>query len=330
MKVVIAGINFPNSLERNLLVTLRALGHTAKYALDFTWQYHKNRLIRFGFNTLSHYPRFEIYRSLRIARQTILTKPDLFISVYSWLRPEAVKKIHDAGIKTVLLYPDHIVNLGRQYALLAPYHRLYFKDPYAIRTFREKACLPMEYLPEACNPMWHKTLQLTDTDIMKYKCDITTASNMYPYRLRVMECLQGYDVKLWGPAWPLWMNSPMRTYHTGVAVREFEKAKAFNAAKIVINTMHYGEIEGVNCRTFEAAGCGAFQIADWKPALPDLFVPDQEIVTFASREELKDKVDYYLSHTDERRRIAKAGQIRAHRDHTYAQRIKRIFESLSI
>ncbi len=113
--------------------------------------------------------------------------------------------------------------------------------------------------------------------------------------MRVMECLEGYNLKLWGPPWPFWLNSPLSRYYTGSEVHELEKAKAFNAAKIVVNTMHYGEIEGVNCRTFEAAGCGAFQIADWKPTLPDLFVPDQEIVTFTSREELKDKVDYYLT-----------------------------------
>jgi spore maturation protein CgeB len=112
----------------------------------------------------------------------------------------------------------------------------------------------------------------------------------------------------------------------GRPVYEVEKAKAFLAAKIVLNTLHYAEIEGVNCRVFETAGCGAFQITDWKPALLDLFEPDREIVTFRTRAELKDKVDYYLQHPDQRERIARAGHIRAHRDHTYAQRLSWIFE----
>ena len=330
MKVIVTGYDHLDSLARNLLVTLRDMGHTAEYAGDWSWLDYEKPVRRFIAGLVLRYPRFEILRSQRVARQVILARPDLFISVWSWLRPEAVQQIHDAGIKAVLVYPDAIVNLERQYPLLAPYDRLFFKDPYAVRTFRDKAGAEIEYLPEACNPMWHKPVELTDAEREKYGCEVTTASSMYPYRMRILESLEGFDLKLWGPAWPVWLNSPLRRCHTGVDVREGEKAKAFSAAKIVVNTMHYAEIEGVNVRTFEAAGCGAFQIADAKPALADLFIPDREIVTFASREELRDKVGYYLRHDAERSRIAGAGRLRAHGEHTYAHRINRIFESVGL
>jgi spore maturation protein CgeB len=276
------------------------------------------------------YPGFELYRSQQIARQVILEKPDLFISVWSWLHPDAVKQIRDAGIKAVLVYPDHIANLDRQYALLAPYHRLFFKDPYAVRTFREKAGLEIEYLPEACNPMWHKPVELTEAEQRHYGCEVTTASSMYPYRMRILESLDGYDLKLWGPASPSWLHSTLERHQTGVGVHEGEKAKAFSAARVVVNTMHYAEIEGVNVRTFEIAGCGAFQIADAKPALAELFVPDREIVTFSSREELRDKVGYYLQHKEQRARISAAGHARAYREHTYTHRLERIFKSVGL
>jgi spore maturation protein CgeB len=94
--------------------------------------------------------------------------------------------------------------------------------------------------------------------------------------------------------------------------------------------MHYGEIEGVNCRLFEVAGCGAFQIADWKPALPDLFEPEHEIVTFHTRRELKEKVDYYLAHPEERQEIAGRAYARAHREHTYEVRLNAMFEILGL
>ncbi|MGH7968412.1 MAG: glycosyltransferase family protein, partial [Limisphaerales bacterium] len=110
-----------------------------------------------------------------------------------------------------------------------------------------------------------------------------------------------------------------------VYVAEEEKAKAFNAAGIVLNTMHYGEIAGVNCRLFEAAGCGAFQVADWKPSLPELFETEREIVTFRTRRELKEKVDYYLARPEERREIAARACARAHRDHTYEKRLEKMF-----
>ena len=94
--------------------------------------------------------------------------------------------------------------------------------------------------------------------------------------------------------------------------------------------MHYGEIQGVNCRLFEAAGCGAFQIADWKPGLAELFEPEREIVTFRTRDELKEKVDYYLAHAEERREIADRAYRRAHREHTYEIRLRKMFDVLGL
>ena len=94
--------------------------------------------------------------------------------------------------------------------------------------------------------------------------------------------------------------------------------------------MHYGEIQGVNCHLFEAADCGAFQIADWKPGLAELFEPEREIVTFRTRDELKEKVDYYLAHAEERREIADRAYRRAHREHTYEIRLRKMFDVLGL
>jgi spore maturation protein CgeB len=111
-------------------------------------------------------------------------------------------------------------------------------------------------------------------------------------------------------------------------VAEKEKAIAYRCAQVLVNTMHYSEIEGVNCTLFEAAGCGAFQIADWKPSLPELFEPEREVVTFRTRQELKEKVDYYLTNSLQRREIAARASARAHREHTYEARIRKMLDAL--
>jgi spore maturation protein CgeB len=94
--------------------------------------------------------------------------------------------------------------------------------------------------------------------------------------------------------------------------------------------MFYSEVEGVNCTLFEAAGCGAFQISDWKPSLPELFEPEREVVTFRTRQELKAKVDYYLAHPAERQEIADRAYARAHREHTYEKRLEKMLEILGL
>jgi spore maturation protein CgeB len=234
-----------------------------------------------------------------------------------------------SNAKVALWHPDSLANLGRQYVLASDLDAWFFKDPYAVEIFRAKLGINAHYLPEACNAAWHRRVELSEADRGKYACDLCTAGNMYYYRSRMLEIFKDYDLKIWGKSYPHWLDSPLRAHYPDVYVAELEKAKAFNAAKIVLNTMHYGEIAGVNCRLFEAAGCGAFQIADWKPALLELFEPEREIVTYSTREELKEKVDYYLAHPEERRQIADRAYVRAHREHTYEVRLRQLLKIVS-
>src|SRR5271170_827558 len=103
-----------------------------------------------------------------------------------------------------------------------------------------------------------------------------------------------------------------------------DKVRAARGATICLNTLHYGEVNGLNCRAFELAGCGGFQIVTRVPALAEHFVPDVEVVTFASVDELVEKIDYYLRNPAEAAEIAERGRARAHRDHTYEHRLKEI------
>mgnify|MGYP000290633136 CR=1 FL=1 len=55
-----------------------------------------------------------------------------------------------------------------------------------------------------------------------------------------------------------------------------------------------------------------------------LFEIDKEVVAYSSKEEAVELVRHYLEHSEESEKIAKAGQERTLRDHTYAQRMKEL------
>ncbi len=101
------------------------------------------------------------------------------------------------------------------------------------------------------------------------------------------------------------------------------------AAKIVLNQNHYAEIFGTNKRTFEVAAIGAFQLTD-TPALRDVFDPDSEVATFGSREDLLEKIDYYLARPELRLEMAERAARRAHADHTYEHRWTAMLETLGL
>jgi hypothetical protein len=75
-----------------------------------------------------------------------------------------------------------------------------------------------------------------------------------------------------------------------------------------------------NMRLYETTGVGSCMVTDWKDNLPELFNPDKEMVTYRTADECLEKVSWLLQHPRERAEIAKAGQARTLRDHTYARR----------
>jgi hypothetical protein len=85
-------------------------------------------------------------------------------------------------------------------------------------------------------------------------------------------------------------------------------------------------------RLFESVGRGGFTIFPYIRGIEDNFEIDKEIVTYkyGDFEELKQKIDYYLQHPDERETIRKAGFQRVKKDHTYKERWKEILRRINI
>lgn len=332
MRILISGHIYPDSFARNIAVAAEGMGYDV---LTVDPVRLRRRLGYVGTILSDYFLKSMASLEGRWHRPLVRVaedfQPDLILIAHGTLPPEVIGQLRKVSrAKIAAWFADSVGYLRRQYLFGADLDGWFLKDPYMVDLFRAKLGLNTFYLPEACNPRWHRRVELSGADRRKYGCDLSSACNMYYYRARILEMFVDYDLKLWGSGFPFWLKSPLRARYTNHFVAELEKSKAFNAAKIVLNTMFPTEIEGVNCRLFEAAGCGGFQIADWKPALPQLFEPEREIVTFRSREELREKVDYYLVHPEERQVIADRAYARAHREHTYEIRLQQMFESLGL
>jgi spore maturation protein CgeB len=83
-------------------------------------------------------------------------------------------------------------------------------------------------------------------------------------------------------------------------------------------------------RLFQAVGAGAMALNEYCPELEDMFDIGKEIVTFefGNLKEVREKLSWYLSHDDERERIARAGYERGRKQHTFIARIQQIFDSV--
>jgi len=83
-----------------------------------------------------------------------------------------------------------------------------------------------------------------------------------------------------------------------------------------------------NMRLYESTGVGTLLLTDAKDNLHTLFEPGKEVVAYHSAEDCIEKLNYYLSHEDERQAIAAAGQARTLKEHTYRHRMEELLPIL--
>lgn len=83
-------------------------------------------------------------------------------------------------------------------------------------------------------------------------------------------------------------------------------------------------------RLYETTGRGGFLIMPYIKGIEDEFEIGKEIVTYTygDFDGLKDIIDYYLTHDEEREKIRLAGYKRALKDHTYTKRWQKILETI--
>jgi spore maturation protein CgeB len=262
-----------------------------------------------------------------IVRSALEAECEVIINLDIRLTPGVVARLRRAGTRVAFWFPDHVANVGRQLMLMAPYDALFFKEPHLVDRLRANLDLPVYYLPQACNPQWHRPLVPAGTEP-----HLVVAGNMYPSRVRLLERLmaKGIPLKLYGSQFPRWIGETrLREVHTGRVVFREDKARAFRSAVGVLNTMHPAEVSGVNSRLFEAAGCGAAVLTEFRPTVPELFTLGEEVLAFHDFDELVDQASRLLGEAGLTARLGDAAVRRAHRDHSYDRRIAAILEKLA-
>ncbi len=119
-------------------------------------------------------------------------------------------------------------------------------------------------------------------------------------------------------------NSPIVARHHG-EVWGLDMYRALARSRLTLNRhINVAENYANNMRLFEATGVGALLITDRKDNLGELFEVGKEVVAYSSPEEAAELIRYYITHPDEASEIARAGQARTLRDHTYLRRMEEL------
>ena len=100
----------------------------------------------------------------------------------------------------------------------------------------------------------------------------------------------------------------------------------FKTSDINLNITLRSIQRGIPLRSMDILGCGGFLISNYQEDMLQYFTPGEDFVYYESRQDLMDKIDYYLKHDEERRAIAKSGHEKVKTHHTYEQRLEEIID----
>lgn len=174
-------------------------------------------------------------------------------------------------------------------------------------------------LDAGCDPSVHRPLRVKDP----FRANVVFAGTASPYRVGVLEQLVEFGLAVWGPGWK---KTPLREYCRGDLLSAENFVRAYAGGSVAINLHREPDSGGPDgsChrRVFEVAAIGTAQIVDPRQDLAGHFALDQEVVTWHSIEELRDKVRRLLAHTSERERLGQAARRTAMHRHTYMHRLR--------
>lgn len=148
-------------------------------------------------------------------------------------------------------------------------------------------------------------------------------------RLYYMKALESYAINLWGDSdWQKIVGNG--AIYRGKAGHHSEINKIYSTSLINIDINRIYQKDIVTMRVFDVLACGGFVLTEYTDTLNELFKIGDELDTFDSIEEMKDKVEYYLNNPSLIHQIAQKGRERVLKDHTIYQRVQKMHEIAGI
>lgn len=104
--------------------------------------------------------------------------------------------------------------------------------------------------------------------------------------------------------------------------------KIFYLSKINLNITLPSIETGLPQRILDIMGSGGFVLTNYQQEIDDFFVIGKEIEVFHDLDELLEKTAYYLSHEEERLRIAMNGYLKVRDNFSYTHQVKHILQTV--
>ena len=286
--------------------------------------------IKYAFEQLGHEtaavdPRLEVFNSYNTACHFM---PNLVLCSKIEALTSEVKKIKEK-FKDITIFMWHIDIRSRiekyahLFSLIESCDYYFVVDTKTIPQWR-KINPNTFWLPQGLqNEVYDKPKEITDDDRRKYSCDVSFAGGLrhssHKHRSQYLEAIRqvGAELNLWGCK-----GSPL--------IYNEEHNKMVSLSKINFCCSAFPENgQYTSVRNYKILGAGGFALELYREGIYKIF-PENVIKCYASPEDLKEKVRYWLDHDEERRQVADMAYQWVHKNATYTHRIQRALEIMGL
>lgn len=274
----------------------------------------------------------------KIIKSATINKPEIAIFYKAAeVLPETIECLKKQGVFTVNFYPDvSFFTHGKNLAKAISCYNLVVST----KTFAKKDLMyhlqydKVEFLPHGFDTDIHKPLHLSAGVPAKFRSDCVFVGSHSSGKEDLMASLSNglpeLSIKVWGSRWEKRSSTAFSSNCVfNEAIFGDYYSLAIQSSKISLGLLHE-KVENasngdlITARTFEIPGMGGFMLHQRTTEIHHYFEENKEIACFESKQELVDKVKYFLKHDKERESIAENGRQRAWKDHTYLVRAKQL------
>lgn len=325
--------------------SIEVTGNTHKYQQKFIVSLLK-------LNQISKIKNWDVHNALRTFNEALIhdcvqAKPDIFMVMNeSKLFPSTIEKIKEKCkcVMICILADDPYDSV--RYVADFPHSLKYFdfifngEPAYNINIRKTAPNTKIFWHVGGFDPEYYHVVDdkaLSMGDVKKYTCELSFTGSSYgpkaegAYRADILSYLTDYDLKIWGDDnWPYRFKylPQLQDCYKGTRLPYDDLRKLYHLSKINLNLPAPQVITSFQPRVFEIAACKGFQIVDYRPLIDKVFKED-EVVTFKTIGELKEKIRYYLDHETERKEITERLYNKVTEKYTWKHWAKQILDTIA-
>lgn len=263
-----------------------------------------------------------IYRGTHIKKETLIRikqiNKNILIVGYNNDDPFSKKAFKPLWRHYRKCIPYYDINFVYRHHNIEEYKTAGAKNVYLLRSF---------YIKEK-----NYRVELDEKDRKKYESDVVLIAHYESDgREKYLEEIlkKGFRLRLFGPGWNniIRKSRTLSPFYPIFAVRGDEYNKALSGTKIALCFLSELNRDTYSRRCFEIPATKTFMLSEYTDDLNSMFKEGVEAEYFRNKQEMIEKIRYYLSRDDKRKGIAQNGYNRVVKDgHDVVSRMKYIID----